>query len=374
MTATFGFRVTARDGRARLGRDDDAARRRADAGVHARRDPGRRQGDAAARPARGRGGDHPGEHVSPVPPARRRTDRAARRPASVHRLGPADPDRQRRLPGLLARRTRGRSTSAASPSSRTSTAARTCSRPRRPPTSRPISARTSRWCSTSASAIRPPGTRRRPRWSGRSAGRPAAAGGSRSCRRKARGGRRKAGSGGGAEGRGPRAESRLRSNPGQAQFGIVQGGTHPDLRVASAQATVELGFEAYAIGGLSVGEPPDLMYETVGETTPLLPDDRPRYLMGTGTPVDLVEAVALGVDLFDCVLPTRNARNGQLFTSDGPPEHQERPVRRTTPAGRPAVRVLHLPALLEGLSSPSVRGRGDHRSDPQHTAQPDVLP
>jgi queuine tRNA-ribosyltransferase len=87
--------------------------------------------------------------------------------------------------------------------------------------------------------------------------------------------------------------------------------------VASAQATVELGFEAYAIGGLSVGEPPDLMYETVGETTPFLPEDRPRYLMGTGTPVDLIEAVALGVDLFDCVLPTRNARNGQLFTSDG---------------------------------------------------------
>ena len=107
------------------------------------------------------------------------------------------------------------------------------------------------------------------------------------------------------------------TNPGQAQFGIVQGGTHRDIRVASAQATVELGFEAYAIGGLSVGEPTDLMYETVGETAPLLPEDRPRYLMGTGTPVDLVEAVALGVDLFDCVMPTRNARNGQLFTSEG---------------------------------------------------------
>jgi queuine tRNA-ribosyltransferase len=107
------------------------------------------------------------------------------------------------------------------------------------------------------------------------------------------------------------------TNPGQAQFGIVQGGTHRDIRVASAQATVELGFEAYAIGGLSVGEPPELMYETVGETTPFLPEDRPRYLMGTGTPADLVEAVALGVDLFDCVMPTRNARNGQLFTSEG---------------------------------------------------------
>jgi queuine tRNA-ribosyltransferase len=118
-----------------------------------------------------------------------------------------------------------------------------------------------------------------------------------------------------AAGREPQAV--VVSNPGQAQFGIVQGGTHMDLRVASAQATVELGFEAFAIGGLSVGEPPDTMYEIVGATTPSLPADRPRYLMGTGTPVDLVEAVARGIDLFDCVLPTRNARNGQLFTSDG---------------------------------------------------------
>lgn len=107
------------------------------------------------------------------------------------------------------------------------------------------------------------------------------------------------------------------TNPGQAQFGIVQGGVHRDIRVESAQATVELGFEAYAIGGLSVGELPETMYEVVEATTPHLPADRPRYLMGTGTPVDLLESVARGIDLFDCVLPTRNARNGQLFTSEG---------------------------------------------------------
>jgi queuine tRNA-ribosyltransferase len=107
------------------------------------------------------------------------------------------------------------------------------------------------------------------------------------------------------------------ANPGQAQFGIVQGSTFPDLRAASAAATVAIGFEAYALGGLSVGEPPDLMYEIVGATAAVLPADRPRYLMGTGTPLDLVECVARGVDLFDCVLPTRNARNGQLFTSEG---------------------------------------------------------
>ncbi len=108
-----------------------------------------------------------------------------------------------------------------------------------------------------------------------------------------------------------------RTNPGQAQFGIVQGGTYIDIRVASAQATVELGFDAYAIGGLSVGEVPEIMYDVVQATTPHLPADRPRYLMGTGTPVDLVESVSRGVDLFDCVMPTRNARNGQLFTSEG---------------------------------------------------------
>ena len=107
------------------------------------------------------------------------------------------------------------------------------------------------------------------------------------------------------------------STPGQAQFGIVQGGVYPDLREESARETVAIGFEAYAVGGLSVGEPVDVMYDLVSRTTPWLPEDRPRYLMGTGTPEDLVESVARGIDMFDCVLPTRNARNGQLFTSRG---------------------------------------------------------
>jgi queuine tRNA-ribosyltransferase len=107
------------------------------------------------------------------------------------------------------------------------------------------------------------------------------------------------------------------TNPGQAQFGIVQGSVFPELREESACRTVEIGFEAYAIGGLSVGEPADVMYDMVSRTTSCLPADRARYLMGTGTPADLVESVARGIDLFDCVLPTRNARNGQLFTSEG---------------------------------------------------------
>ena len=107
------------------------------------------------------------------------------------------------------------------------------------------------------------------------------------------------------------------TNSGQAQFGIVQGGVHPDLREESARKTVEVGFEGYAIGGLSVGEPPEVMYDVVAQTVPFLPEGAPRYLMGVGTPEDLLEAVERGVDMFDCVLPTRNARNGQLFTSRG---------------------------------------------------------
>jgi queuine tRNA-ribosyltransferase len=107
------------------------------------------------------------------------------------------------------------------------------------------------------------------------------------------------------------------TNPGQAQFGIVQGGLFQDLRDESADATMAVGFEGYAIGGLSVGEPIDVMYALVDETARRLPAERPRYLMGAGTPEDLVECVARGIDMFDCVLPTRNARNGQLFTSEG---------------------------------------------------------
>jgi queuine tRNA-ribosyltransferase len=107
------------------------------------------------------------------------------------------------------------------------------------------------------------------------------------------------------------------TNPGQAQFGIVQGGVDPALRTASVQRTVDAGFDGYAIGGLSVGEPVDVMYDVVAHTAPQLPEAQPRYLMGTGMPDDLVECVARGVDMFDCVLPTRNARNGQLLTRTG---------------------------------------------------------
>jgi queuine tRNA-ribosyltransferase len=103
----------------------------------------------------------------------------------------------------------------------------------------------------------------------------------------------------------------------QALFGIVQGASHLELRRESLERTVEIGFDGYAIGGLSVGEEKPVMLEVIQEIAPRLPADRPRYLMGVGTPEDLIEAVAQGVDMFDCVLPTRNGRNGQAFTSRG---------------------------------------------------------
>ena len=102
-----------------------------------------------------------------------------------------------------------------------------------------------------------------------------------------------------------------------AQFGIVQGGMHEDLRKASIEALTAIGFEGYAIGGLSVGEPKEDMHRITEACTPLMPADKPRYLMGVGTPLDLIEGVARGIDMFDCVMPTRNGRNGTLFTSLG---------------------------------------------------------
>ena len=105
---------------------------------------------------------------------------------------------------------------------------------------------------------------------------------------------------------------------GRACFGIVQGGTYPDLRVRSAQALMEIGFDGYAVGGLAVGEGQPAMFETLEATVPHLPVDRPRYLMGVGKPDDIVGAVLRGIDMFDCVLPTRSGRNGQAFTRQGP--------------------------------------------------------
>ncbi|MDC0553372.1 tRNA guanosine(34) transglycosylase Tgt [Candidatus Pseudothioglobus singularis] len=108
-----------------------------------------------------------------------------------------------------------------------------------------------------------------------------------------------------------------RLNNKNALFGIVQGGMHRELRVQSAESLIEMDFNGYAIGGLSVGEPKEEMMEVLSYLPDHMPQDKPRYLMGVGTPLDLVEGVASGVDMFDCVMPSRNARNGYLFTSEG---------------------------------------------------------
>ncbi|MCA9247366.1 MAG: tRNA guanosine(34) transglycosylase Tgt [Planctomycetales bacterium] len=119
-------------------------------------------------------------------------------------------------------------------------------------------------------------------------------------------------------------------DPSQAVFGIVQGGLDEALRLESCAGLVEIGFDGYSIGGLSVGESPDEMYRVLDFTVPALPVDCPRYLMGVGRPQDLLEAIARGVDMFDCVIPTRNGRNAQAFTDSGPVRLRNRKHERDT--------------------------------------------
>jgi queuine tRNA-ribosyltransferase len=114
-----------------------------------------------------------------------------------------------------------------------------------------------------------------------------------------------------------RSKAAFEAAPGRACFGIVQGGIFPHLRARSAEALIGVGFDGYAVGGLAVGEGQSAMFDTLDETVPHLPAGRPRYLMGVGKPADIVGAVARGIDMFDCVLPTRSGRNGQAFTREG---------------------------------------------------------
>lgn len=114
-----------------------------------------------------------------------------------------------------------------------------------------------------------------------------------------------------------RSREAFGTQPGRGNFGIVQGGTNEKLRLASAEGLKQIGFEGYAVGGLAVGEGQQLMLQTLDFTTPALPQDRPRYLMGVGTPEDIIESVARGIDMFDCVMPTRSGRHGQAFTRFG---------------------------------------------------------
>ncbi len=142
-----------------------------------------------------------------------------------------------------------------------------------------------------------------------------------------------------------RSRAAFRQRAGYGLFGIVQGGVYPDLRAESAAALREIGFEGYAVGGLAVGEGQSQMFETLGVTTPHLPADRPRYLMGVGKPADILGAVARGVDMFDCVLPTRSGRTGQAWTWDGP--LNLRNARHRDDAGTPLDRDCPCPVCAK---------------------------
>jgi len=146
----------------------------------------------------------------------------------------------------------------------------------------------------------------------------------------------------------------------QALFGIVQGSTYADLREECCERLREMGFDGYAVGGLSVGEGHERMKETLAQTTRHLPEDAPRYLMGVGMPRDVLAAVALGVDMFDCVIPTRNGRNGWAWTSSGPVR-----IRNSAHA--------ESRALLPRVPAAPVPGRRDARADPDVPAQCAVL-
>ncbi len=115
-----------------------------------------------------------------------------------------------------------------------------------------------------------------------------------------------------------RSKAAFRARPGHGLFGIVQGGVHPDLRLRSVAELTAIGFDGYAVGGLAVGEGQETMFAVLDVTVPALPPDRPRYLMGVGKPADIVGAVQRGIDMFDCVMPTRSGRTGQAFTRRGP--------------------------------------------------------
>ncbi len=151
-----------------------------------------------------------------------------------------------------------------------------------------------------------------------------------------------------------RSKSAFRARGGYGLFGIVQGGMNPALREQSANGLLEIGFDGYAIGGLAVGEPQDVMFEMIDVCDPLLPSNRPRYLMGVGKPEDLVGAVARGIDMFDCVLPTRSGRTAQAWTRQGflnmrNARHAEDPAPIDPACGCPACRN-HSRAYLHHLT------------------------
>ena len=159
----------------------------------------------------------------------------------------------------------------------------------------------------------------------------------------------------------------------QLLFGIVQGATFADLRRQSAEALVQIGFDGYAIGGVSVGEPEDEMMKAIEASEPYLPADKPRYAMGLGTPPQMVEMVARGVDMFDCVLPTRLARNGTAFTAAGTLNLKNAEFALQTGPIEEGCTCPSLSRIFARLHSPPNQSGGDPRLAPHLAAQSSFL-
>ena len=170
-----------------------------------------------------------------------------------------------------------------------------------------------------------------------------------------------------------RSRRRTSGNP-NALFGIVQGGMYEDLRDESLAGLAAIGFDGYAIGGVSVGEPKEDMERIVAHTAPRLPADAPRYLMGVGTPEDIVEAVARGIDMFDCVLPTRNARNGWLFTRRGDVKIKNARHREDTGPLDPSCACYTCRNFTPRVPAPPASRQRDPGRAAQHHPQPALLP
>ena len=165
--------------------------------------------------------------------------------------------------------------------------------------------------------------------------------------------------------------------PGEGQnllFGIVQGGFFEDLRRKSAEQILSIPFDGYALGGLSVGESGQEMLDMLRVAAPLLPPDKPRYLMGVGAPTDILNAVELGMDMFDCVLPTRNARTGTLFTSLGKINIKRAEFKEDSGPLDPSCNLLHVQDVLAGLFAPPVHVPGTPGLQVEHHPQSPLLP
>ena len=171
-----------------------------------------------------------------------------------------------------------------------------------------------------------------------------------------------------------RSKAAFTDRPGHGIFGIVQGGDDEALRLRSAAGLVDIGFHGYALGGLAVGEPQEVMLRVIDATAPALPADKPRYLMGVGTPHDILEAVARGVDMFDCVMPTRAGRHGQVFTRRGRVNLKNARHMDDPAAARRDQRLPGGARLVAGLSPPHGADRRSARRHAADLGQPRLLP